>query len=429
MDDFSIYYYLILNVFNTYIISKYYFDIFFEGQKKYSKYVDGMMIGTYYLMISFVYLYFNTPLLTMFTNIILFFGITMLYHSKFKKRILSVILIYSILLLIECITVMLLTLLKENVNVRFGFAISQILSVFLLGLFQRKYALKDDILIPKLQLVSIIVFPIGGMVLFYLITTFASDSVTLICLIILLLFNVLIIYIFDEMNSKYKTILANELLFQQKQSELRIYQHEKLIYEKQLEIIEKNQEEIRMLRHDINGHLMTLNGLCKKGESDKVMQYVSRLLKHHETTKQYIDTGNIAIDSILNFNIQTAYDNNIVLKTSIKIPSNLSIEAFDISVILGNTMQNALEATSKSKNKYIYVTMNYDRGMFFIEIENTYSNRLKRKDGIFLTTKEDVENHGLGLRNVQRCIKRYNGDIEFDVSEQDMFKVFILLYV
>lgn len=428
MNDLSAWYYLVLNIFNTYIISRY-FDIFFEGQKKFNKYVDGFIILSYYLVISFVYLSFNIPLLTMFTNIVMFFIITILYHGTFKKKVLSVTLIYSVLLLTECVAVLILALIKENVNARLGAAISQIISVFLLGLFQRRCALKDDILIPKLQLVCIIVFPIGGMILFYLVTTFASDFIALICLIILLLFNVLIIYIFDEINAKYKIILSNELTVQQKQHEIEIYKREKTIYEKQLEIIEQNQEEIRMLRHDFNGHLMTLSGLCQEGNADKVLKYLSRLLKYHEKTKQYIDTGNIAIDSILNFNIQAAIEKNIVLKTNIKIPSHLDIEAFDMSIILGNIIQNALEATQESEKKYIYIKMNYDRGMLFIEVDNTYNNQLIKKDNTFLTTKEDNENHGLGLKNVRNCIERYYGEIEFDVSEQDVFKVFILLYV
>lgn len=428
MSDLYIYYYLVINIFSTYVVTKY-FNIFFEGHKKYGSYVNMAIVVSYYLVIAFVHLYFNIPLLTMLTNIGMFFVLTALYQTTIKKRILSVALIYSVLLLVECGSVLIVMLLKEDVNSILSFAVSQIVSLLLLGLFQRKYALKDDVLIPKLQLISIVVFPVGGLILFYFITTFASDLMAFVCLMILLLFNVLIIYIFDEMNSKYRTILSNKIMFREKQHELELYQHEKMIYEKQLEIIEQNQEEIQMLRHDFNGHMMILSGLCNRGETQEVMDYLSRLFKHHKTLKQYIDTGNTAIDCILNFNIQVAENKGIKMQADIKIPSDLNIESFDISVILGNTMQNAIEATEKTDTKSVNITMSYDRGILFIEIENSYNNSLIENDNTFLTTKEDKENHGLGLKNVQKCIQRYDGDIDFDTTAKGIFKVSILLYI
>lgn len=271
-------FYLIINLFSTFVISKY-FSIFFNNQKRFKKSVELLLVSTYYFVISFIHLYFNKPPLTMITNIIMFCILTSLYNGTLKKKLLSVIMIYSVLLLVECIAVLIMVLLNETTNSVLGFAVSQIISFMLLGLFQRQQALKEEILIPNLQLISIIVFPLGGLVLFYLITGFASEVTSFICLVILLIFIILIIFIFDEMNLKYKTILMNELNLQQTKLELEMEQREKQIFKEQLEIIEQNQEIIRMLRHDFNGHLMSLSRLYQEGDTENIMQYLSRILE------------------------------------------------------------------------------------------------------------------------------------------------------
>lgn len=421
-------FYLIINLFSTFVISKY-FSIFFNNQKRFKKSVELLLVSTYYFVISFIHLYFNKPPLTMITNIIMFCILTLLYNGTLKKKLLSVIMIYSVLLLVECIAVLIMMLLNETTNSVLGFAVSQIISFMLLGLFQRQQALKEEILIPNLQLISIIVFPLGGLVLFYLITGFASEVTSFICLVILLIFIILIIFIFDEMNLKYKTILMNELNLQQTKLELEMEQREKQIFKEQLEIIEQNQEIIRMLRHDFNGHLMSLSRLYQEGDTENIMQYLSRILEFEQKFNQYIDTGNIAIDYILNFYIDIAHKKGADLNINIKVPCDLELESFDTSVILGNVIKNAVEAIEKVEYKMLDIHMDYDRGILYIEIENTYDNNVIKNGDIFLTTKSNKDNHGLGLKSVIKCIERYNGEIEFDTSIKNKFKVSILLYV
>lgn len=111
----------------------------------------------------------------------------------------------------------------------------------------------------------------------------------------------------------------------------------------------------------------------------------------------------------------------------INIPKELAIRSFDLNVIVGNLLENAIESAEQSKERWLELFLNYERGMLFIRVRNSYDNAIKRKGEIYITTKKEKRIHGIGLQNVKNVVDTYKGDMQ--ISDKDnIFDVKIILY-
>lgn len=423
-----IFFYLLLNVLGTYIIFKY-FDLFFKERLLVKRKTVYLIALIYYVCISFIHLYINNPILTMIGNLLLFYMISSIYQGDVKKRILSVLLIYLILLFTESVAVLCVPLFSTKNQLILGFAISKIITIILLGLFNRYSSLKEDLLIPKLQIIVIFVFPIGAIILFYILIEYCPESISLIGLLILLTFIIFIYYILDQINNDYKVILSNRVEYNKKKLEAEMYEQEKLSYQNQLGIFKKQSEEISRFRHDLKNHIIGINNLIDNHDIEGLKRYVDRM--ELIDLKNIVDTGNLSLDSIINFQLAKAKEKNIKYELDIKIPADIDIEPFDINVIFGNLLENAMEALEKCSedSRVLKIKMEYDIGMLYIAIENRYEHDIYQvSKNEFTSSKPEKDKHGIGLENVKRSIERYNGCMEVETDHQ-IFKVHVFLYI
>ena len=98
------------------------------------------------------------------------------------------------------------------------------------------------------------------------------------------------------------------------------------------------------------------------------------------------------------------------------------------TMILGNLLDNALEALERAEHRYLYVEMHYDRGILIIHIENSFDGKVKKRGDTYLTRKDKKDFHGIGMKNIEEIVKKYDGEQEITVSGK-RFKTNILLYV
>lgn len=137
----------------------------------------------------------------------------------------------------------------------------------------------------------------------------------------------------------------------------------------------------------------------------------------------YIKTGNDIIDALINTKQKLAEENNIIFSTNISIPSNCSVSDLDFICILGNLIDNALEACENQNQKYIDLTIKEINHLLIIKVINSYKDMLPKK---FITTKKDKSLHGIGLENVKNLVKKYNGSYKISQNQDEVITIITL---
>ena len=135
-------------------------------------------------------------------------------------------------------------------------------------------------------------------------------------------------------------------------------------------------------------------------------------------------SGNLALDSIINYKLRNINDINLYI--DVCIPKKLEISDVDMTVALGNLLDNAVRAVKESDRKELKINLKYKKGRLILQIENSYKNIVKSQ-GKLQTTKKEKQGHGIGLESVREVAERYNGIMQIDY-EDNLFVVLVILY-
>lgn len=193
---------------------------------------------------------------------------------------------------------------------------------------------------------------------------------------------------------------------------------------------------IRSMKHDMKNTLsVVLRLAAKKGESEnkELQTYLSELNQTFDSLDFRFKTGNSVIDTLLNMKYHEALRIVPDLQFDVKkllVPSDLVIRSYDIGVILGNALDNAMEACRKQKEKepeatpFIRLSSVRKDNLLIFKIENSFDGTLKRKRraGLPETDKADKKVHGIGLANIKNTAEKYQGTMDYKVDG----RVFIL---
>lgn len=188
-------------------------------------------------------------------------------------------------------------------------------------------------------------------------------------------------------------------------------------------------EKTTSLKHDIANHIVAIGSLIRENEVSKALNYINQLEKYTSFNSKIVESGNLVIDSILNYKLDYIKSMGVNTHLNIKVPSDLELESFDMVVILGNLLDNAIEALEKlNENKTLWVSIKYDRGVLIIRTQNSFDGNMSVDSKGLITTKDDKDNHGLGLKNIESTLEKYNGLLEHSYID-DMFKADVLMYI
>ncbi|HWR40835.1 MAG TPA: ATP-binding protein [Patescibacteria group bacterium] len=134
------------------------------------------------------------------------------------------------------------------------------------------------------------------------------------------------------------------------------------------------------------------------------------------------------VRAMLNYKLSAAKEKSIRLRLHVGIPEGLALPEFDLTVILGNLVDNAVEAcmTVEKDNRYIGLNLFYKPDYLIIQTENPVSEASEPPHGNRMTTKPDAENHGYGLRNMEYLARKHNGFMKTS-RENGIFKADVAL--
>lgn len=250
-----------------------------------------------------------------------------------------------------------------------------------------------------------------------------------IMMLLLPLFSAVVLIIFDTMvidtSSPYTTIynifLVTGLLylnimifdfFENFSERIRLKESETIIKnnEKNYKILENSEEELRILKHDLSKHLNIIKDLLNKNQINDINQYLEKLDSVISSINSITYTGHLTLDSILNIEAAKAKALNIRYLVKSNIQAEIHIENIDLTTILCNAIDNAIEAAVAAEKQYVVITISVYNDYINVIIENSY-NSILIADDEYKTTKEDAINHGFGLSSINKAIQKYNGTI------------------
>ena len=415
--------YLITNVFAVYTLSRY-MSIFFD-RKEVDKRQEFLSYSLYFCIISLLYISLNNPVINISTNLIMFYILTYNYQSTTKNRLIAAVSIYMILMIIEVIVMLILQYFGVDIGssdndtaLIIGIITIKVISYIFMLFISNFKMIRNNIKVSTVHWLSIFVIPAGTLILvLIMISTDYSYRVTetIISIVILLIINVFVFYFYDELMKSYESKIEKTLLQSQNKAYLR-----------QLEIINYSKENIRSFRHDLKNHALSLKYYIDNNDREGATQYLDNIFEYINYSKEYAKSGNSEMDSLINYKMDLAEKYNINSKMDLSIPDKLNINSFDLSIIIGNLLDNAIEAASKAKDKFIDISIELDRNVLYLSISNSYDGKLKFDGGKLITSK-DNENHGLGLNSVLKSVEKYMGTMNIH-HDNRVFYVDILMY-
>lgn len=186
-----------------------------------------------------------------------------------------------------------------------------------------------------------------------------------------------------------------------------------------LENIEDMLKSIRAQRHDFNNHINCIYGLLQLNKPEEAKKFIQKMSEDATMFNNIIDTGNPVLSSLLNTKITTAERNKVHIYTDIKLPDEICIEPIDISIIIGNLFDNALEACAvlEDGDKSIELEVYTNNGNLIIIMKNTKSELITADMSNYengYTSKADAANHGFGLFNIKQAVSKYDGIVKFE---------------
>ncbi len=206
-----------------------------------------------------------------------------------------------------------------------------------------------------------------------------------------------------------------------------IYQKLKVEAEKCKEFSDRYERQRKKI-HEFNNHIYCISGLVKYKEYERLESYVEKLNNAIWEERNKIETGHAILNSILNQKNVECYKKDIFLKLDLEHTEELNcfgISDEDLVEIVSNVLNNAIEACEKGKQKYIELKIAITNNRFSIIEKNPFSVEPRRKDGVFLTTKEDLHReHGIGITNLKEKVEKNRGICKI-FAGQGMFCVTI----
>jgi len=186
-------------------------------------------------------------------------------------------------------------------------------------------------------------------------------------------------------------------------------------------------EATRRTRHDLRHHILVMSDYLENQEYDSLKTYFEQYKKSVPEMGEFLFCDNRAINRLLFFFATQARDNDIDFQVNLALSSDLNISENDISVLLGNLLENAFEACLEQKQlpKKIIISGKNDKHILSFTIDNSFENSIKRtRTGEYLSTKK--KGCGLGLQSVKHIVGKYNGVFSTEQKENMFYTSFLL---
>lgn len=423
MTDFVIC--VLTNLFRVYLISRF-IKVFLSGETAIDDTKNGsdnrhlihhFMYVCFFLVNTAAYLAFHMAVVNFLCNLIGIWLIVLTYTRSVKMNLFITGSVYLINMGCDTIATFLF------INYRDGNGFNQIYEVLTVFLILICELVTEKIVNNRrnqegVRNLSLSLVPLCSIGVFC--ATVYTDSVTEKGIIIistgLILINFFTYYLYNMLSDVMVVKFENRLLRQRVQD-----------YAEQMNIMLQSEEKVKALRHDMKHHLREIKILASQNASSAIEEYIKDMEGFIENPDEIISSGNEEIDSIMNYMLRRAKQELHTVNVNVQLPNNVG-HAFDLNIILGNLLENAIDAAAHTEEKLLNFSVELKQGFLRLQIENSYNGKIEQEHGKILTTKTDKGLHGIGLENVRKIVEKYDGTMEIHPGG-NRFCVMLILYM
>ena len=413
--------YILTNPIFVFAIFKLYRTFF--DKLAYSKRVEKASYFLYSVFISVIIFVTRIPIINLIITALFLFINSFNYKSSLQRKIIIPSLILSILFVIEMIVSVIFGYIDISIvndssfNSAVGIILIRVVTLIVAYLINKlMQARNNNLKIPKIYYLAFTVIQMGTLYLY--IVSLESNNLSIQSILmrgaILIIINLTMILIDEKIY--YSMVI---------QSEKQMLKEQNIVYEKQIKLMDQSTRAMKVLKHDMKNHLTVLHGIYSKRNSEESDVYFQRIIDEIEGN-DYSQSGNFIIDSMINFKLGQLRKTNYQLSLDLNIPQKLDVSTYDLTVILGNLLDNAITAIKKADRKLLDLSISCSMGNLIIILKNSYNGPLKIENGKFLSTKKNKENHGIGFSNIKQSLNNYDGEIRLEYSK-DIFSAHVII--
>ncbi len=403
------------NLFLLAVIIQFYDDMFERNtEKKVVRYVSCILWYIFAFPISEI---FHSVIANIVVSLIFLIALSMTYEASPANRVVSVFLVGCINSAYDYLSYMLFSFFADSEDIYSISYVGTIVMAMICELLLRKHLRrnkgKDDdysgmfviVIIPLVMFVMMLCL-IGSDIsgIYSMIAGICALTASFVS------FNLYGIIISDHIEKIEKESLDRQVA----------------AYGRELEGIEKTELRIEGIRHDLRHHLVDMEEMLKNNELESLSIYISDMKKDISPDEKFSRTGKYEIDSLVNYMIEEAGESLKEVNVKMAIPEDLSVGKYQLNIILGNLLENAIKAAKVSEEQSLKLLVKVEKNVLFIDIDNSYSGNLIMSNGKLLSTKRDAEKHGFGLQNVKRIVSEHDGTIEIKTSDNH-FRVRVMM--
>ena len=206
----------------------------------------------------------------------------------------------------------------------------------------------------------------------------------------------------------------------------RIAEYQKELIAKHCDEVQNIYQTMRGWRHDYHNHIQTL--LALSGNEAKTREYLLKLNDDLTQVDTVLKTGNVMVDAILNSKLSLIRSKEIRVNAKAVVPTELNVSEIDLCVIIGNLLDNAMEAClrqTEEKERFIRVFIGVLKEQLYISVSNSVEGGIKKSDKAYFSGKGSAA-HGFGLASIDRIAAKYDGYVNRQ-DEEGVFATEVLL--
>lgn len=389
---------------------------FFEQKR--NKYITLLAYSFSVVVTTCAYQVFNIPWLNLFSTLLGLTTISLAYISSIKKKIHFVLYVLVVSCISDLLTYAFLSHTFDQENYSEPASLLSLFFLLMAQLFTNKVIGKNKEMEINdkfwWRYILSLIICIAASLIVFMDRTISTLSLSVVCGAFLLT-NLIIVFLMDGLI--YTAQKDRENIILKKQAEL---------YEQELTAQADKSESLKAIRHDMKKHIAEIQVLAESENKKELREYINTFISELDEVTPLCDTGNIAIDGVMNYMLGKIISYGIKVSYRIIVPDSLTLSVYDMNIILGNLLENAMEASAKVENPKIDVFIKYANSSIVIEITNNCLDSNSHE--IIKTTKFNSNEHGYGLKNIKKVLKKYVHTFEYQ-QKDGQFTVQVLMRI